>query len=681
MRTRSDILLATLFTACTVMVASDVGAVGTRHFVMNNQGSFDGGELEGVAIASDGTVSAGFTLANTPIEDAGSVWSYLVMKDGSVLLGTGSGGRIYQVKSGKVTVAAETGTLAVTSLTMGPGGSVIAGTFPGGKLFKVDSFDGKKLQPWTTIKDTEDIWALAYDDKGGNLYAATGPDGKLFRIPSSGNAEVHFDSEEAHLVSVAIGPEGNVYAGSNGEALLYKITAPGRAEVVHDFDGTDVKHIAFDSKGRTLAVSNNYRGSYRGLRPAGGFGGPSRSGIGGGGGGSGELIRFDKDGTAHDLYKNSSGHFTALAIDDKDVPYVGLGKDGKVYSISDNLVNRLELDTEERQVVGINITGNNRFIICSDPVVFHDIKGRGGADAIWTSKVLDAGLRAHYGKIEWDAEGTLEVQTRSGNTKKPDNTWSKWSAALVKPAKITSPTARYLQIRARWSKDPKAVLHEMKVSFITDNMRAIITDISAGKKSSNTGSASVPKSGNAPSSSSTKISLSWKVDNPDNDTLRYRLYYKRLGGKTWLSILEPHVEHKSTSYSWDTSGLPEGKYLIRVDASDELSNPPDKVTKHSHTSRPVIVDNTPPTLTNLVLNGKRLQGTASDRVGPIAAIEFSLVGKKTWYPLHPTDSIYDDAEEKFDVDVSKQVPEGDHLVVVRAWDEAGNKVERTVGRK
>ena len=666
MRIKRDILLLGLFTATALMVVADVGAVGTRNYVLNSQSSFEGGEMEGVAIASDGTVSAGFTLANTPIEDAGNVWSHLEMSDGSVLLGTGPKGRVYQVKAGKVTIAAETGTMAVTSLVKAFDGSIIAGTFPGGKLFKLTSFDGKKLQPWVTLKDTEDVWALAFDSKTSSVYAASGPEGKLWRVPNGGNPEVHFDSEEPHLVSVAVAPDGTVYTGSNGEGLLYKLTGPGRAEVVHDFNGTDVKHIGFDSKGRVLAASNTYSGG--GLR------------LGGGSGGSGELIRFNTDGTAEPLYKNTSGPFTAFAMDG-DRPYVGLGSDGKVYSVDDNRVNRLELDTEERQVVAISIKGNNGFVVGSDPVVFHNIKGRGGADAIWTSKVLDAGLRAHFGKIKWDSEGTLELQTRSGNTKKADNTWSKWSAGLVKSGtKVTSPAARYLQVRARWSKDPKAVLHEVKVSFITDNLRALITSVTAGKTSSSTGGSSVPKSGGKPSGASTKLSVSWSVDNPDSDTLRYRLYYKRVGDDAWVSMLEPHVSHTSTSYSWDTSGLPEGKYLIRVDSTDELSNPPDKVTKHSHTSRPVTVDNTAPVLSNLVLNGNRLQGTATDQVGPIAAIEFSLVGKKTWYPIHPTDRIYDDATESFDVDVSKIVPSGKHLVVVRAYDKAGNHIERTVGR-
>src|SRR5262245_1884582 len=118
---------------CAVFISTlalDASAVGTRRFVLDNSKAFEGGELEGVAIASDGSIRAGWTLANTPIADATSVWSSVTLADGSVLLGTGSGGRIYQVKGGKVSIAAETGEMAVSALVIGYDGDVIAGTFP-----------------------------------------------------------------------------------------------------------------------------------------------------------------------------------------------------------------------------------------------------------------------------------------------------------------------------------------------------------------------------------------------------------------------------------------------------------------------------------------------------------------------------------------------------------------------
>ena len=109
----------------------------------------------------------------------------------------------------------------------------------------------------------------------------------------------------------------------------------------------------------------------------------------------------------------------------------------------------------------------------------HPVKGIGGPDAVWTSKVLDAGLRARFGKITWEATGPLQISTRTGNTKDPDDTWSAWSAGFSAPTLIDSPAARYLQVRARFDKDPNAVLSEIGVSFLTDNLRAVITSVDA----------------------------------------------------------------------------------------------------------------------------------------------------------------------------------------------------------
>jgi hypothetical protein len=686
-RTTTKALL-TLLTCATVFgAASDAEAVGTRTFVLNDEKSFDGGDLTGVAVASDGTVRAGLQLANAPIDDATSVWSSVTLDDGTVLLGTGSGGRIYMVKNGKVSIAAETKTMAVSALALGDGGTIYAGTFPEAKVFKLTAgeLDGKEKKPWVELKDTDNVWSLAYDAKKKALFAATGPEGKLFRITDTGTADVYFDSEEDHLVSTAVGPGGEVYAGSNGEGLLYRIKAPGRAEVVHDFDSDDVKAIAIappEKGGYVYAVANEYKGTMSGLRSGRSSSSlstkptppkPSKPG-------KGQLWRFDNKGVAEQMLDDDKTHFVSLTLDAEGQPYVGTGAEGRVYTVDDNHVVQLVADTEERQVGALSIDGKTPFVATSDPVVFHAIKATGGPDAIWTSKVLDAAIRAHWGRMTWRADGTVELQTRSGNTEKPDDTWSAWSTALAKPAEVKSPAARFLQIRARWARDAKAVLREVEVAFVTDNARALITELSAGDNDSETGSSKVPESGAEPDKPDSKLKISWKVDNRDNDKMRYRLYYQREGSKTWFSMLEPNEELTKTSYSWDTEGMPEGRYRIRLEASDELSNPPDRVTKHSHQIGGVVVDNTAPVLSGLTIDQNRLRGTATDQVGPISRIEFALVGKKSWFPIFPSDDVFDEASEAFDVDVSSLVPSGPHLVVVRAYDAAGNRIERTVSR-
>jgi len=95
---------------------------------------------------------------------------------------------------------------------------------------------------------------------------------------------------------------------------------------------------------------------------------------------------------------------------------------------------------------------------------------------------------------------------------------------------------------------------------------------------------------------------------------------------------------------------------VRVDASDELSNPPDRVTRHTLESTTVVLDTTAPVLDKVALRANRLSGVATDGASNIARIEMQLVGGSTWFPLFPTDGVLDEPSEAFDADVATLVP-------------------------
>lgn len=655
-------------------------AVGTRTFVLDTLDNFKGGDIEGVSVDSNGSVRAGLTLGALPVTDASSVWSSAVLGDGTVLLGTGSDGKVFRVTGAAVAEAATTGQMAVSAMAVAWNEEIILGTFPEGKLFKLPA-GGKgsgAAAAFTTLPGAEDIWGLAYDAKAKALYAATGPEGKLFRIDQAGKAQVYFDSDEPHLVSVAVADDGTVYAGSNGKALLYKLTGPGRATVLHDFDGDDVKAIALGKDGSVYAISNKYTDAFaapkknRAGPPSPQPTKPARPG-------KGQLVRFGKDGIAEPMLSDDDTHYVSLAVGDDGAPYVGTGAEGQLYTVSDNHVERLVADTDERQVGAVVMAGKRRFIATSDPVVFHEVKGTGGADAVWTSKVLDAGLRASFGRLSWRAEGALELSTRSGNTLTPDGTWSAWSPGLAAPGDVKSPPARYVQIRARWTREPKAVLREVTLAFVTDNARAVVTSIEAAQRNARRSLVTgiVASGGEAPRPSSS-IKITWKVDNPDQDELRYRLSYRLDGQATWRDLLKPGEKLTRTDYEWDTSALPEGTYRILVEATDELANPPDRALRHSLESSTVLVDNTPPVFKALTLQGRKLGGEVVDGLGPIARIEVSLAGTDEWRPIFPSDGIFDEPAEPFDANIAALIPQGSHIVAVRAYDAAGNSVSRDI---
>ncbi len=689
MPNRSSLLLTLALPLALTTLAAPAAAVGTRRFILENADDFKGGDLKGVAVDSLGKLRPGLNLGSLPISEGTSIWAMLAQRDGSILLGTGNEGKLLGVQGAKVSVLAETKALVVTSLAEAWGGTVVLGTLPDGKVMK---YERGKVSDLSTLKGAEHVWQVAFDKKSNAIFAATGPEGKLYRITQDGTAQVYFDAEEQHLMSVAVAPDGTVYAGASDKAKLYKITGAGRGTVLYDFGRTEVRAIAIAPKGTIYAIANELKsGSFA----------PSRKGKSISSAaqptspapktrGKGTLYAFSPDGVPEQLLDDSDEHYVSLVVGDDGRPYVGTGAEGRIYTVDEFHNSVLIADTEERQISALLMSGKQRYVAASDPAVLHAVRGVGGPDAVWTSKVLDAGLRAHFGRITWDSTGAIEISTRTGNTKDPDDAWSAWSKPITAPAQVASPPARFIQVRARWNKDPAAVVGEITIPFLTDNLRAVLTEIeasSAAKKSKKSGGSDASAEGLVQSGGpidkkpETTVSLSWKVDNPDKDELRYRVQYRLVGTTNWFDVLKPAEKLNKETYTWDTADLPEGYYRIRVIASDEFSNPPDRVKRHEMESAVVLVDNTPPVIEGLKLNGRRVQATLVDGVGPIQRIEISVVGTDEWFPFFPADGVFDEQREELDADVTAIAPKGPSLLAVRVYDKANNFVVRNVALK
>jgi len=676
------IVAASVLVTCLASV-TDASAVGTRTFTLDTIEKLSGGDLTGVAVSSDGAVRAGFTLANAPIPDASATFAAATLNDGSTLIGTSPSGRVYRASGDSVTLFADTNALAVTSIVQAKNGQIYAATIPDGKVFRLSQ---GKADVFATLPDASHVWALAVDRAGTGLYAATGPEGKVFRIEAGGQSSVYFRSTETQLVSLAVADNGDVLAGSSGKGRLFRITGPGRASVLADLPGEEVKAIAIAKDGSVWAAANEYgeppeppkRSAAAGRTPAGPDKGPKPKP------GKGQLWRFDREGRPERMMKHDDTHYMSLSLDEKGQPYVGTGAEGRVYTVDDAHVVTLVADTDERQVGAVAFHGGKGFVATSDPPVFHRIVGRGGPDAVWTSKVLDAGLRAKFGTLGWRSTGAVELSTRTGNTPAPDATWSGWSNPLAAAGAIGSPQGRYVQVRARWSRDPNAVLSEVTIPFVTDNIRPVVTEVNAAMKGApakEPGKEAVQASGGELPKHDAVVKVTWKVDNPDADALRYRVAYRREGQSLWRDALRTDEILTKAELDWDTTALPEGKYRVRIEASDEPANPDGQVQKHTLVSEPVLVDNTPPRLENVTLAGRRLRARAIDGTSPIARVEIAVDGKLEWRPVAPADGIFDTLDEAIDADVSAAVGPGSHIVVVRAFDAAGNAVSRDVEAK
>lgn len=658
-------LASTLFGAL-LAVVSPALAVGTRYFVLETAKDFGEGEARGVFVDSKGNLRPGFRLTSSALTDAAHVWAALPTAEG-VLLATGNEGQLLRYQAGKAEMLAKTDALALTSLAT-VWGRMFVGSLPKGRIFE---WTGSELREFAKLEGAEHIWALVRDPKTDSLFAATGPEGKLYRITRDGTAQVYFDADESHLVSLAVGTDGSVYAGSSGKARLYKLTGPGRASIVHDFGSTEVRAISLGAGGEVFAIANELKSgarvdSWKADRPAPAKGGDGLSG-------SGELYVFDAEGRPARLFASKDEPFASLTLDKYGRPLVGTASGGRVYRTSRELDTVMVADIDERQVSALKIEADTGYLIGGDPAVFHAVESLGSSSGTYTSAALDAGLRAQFGKLRYEASPGVEVRTRSGNSNAPDQSWSDWSGPLGNGALIQSPPARFLQVQVKMPPHQDRKLWRLEVPFQTDNLRPTLTAIRVE-------SASVPKATKGLKSSggpieanpSSKVKVTFEVDNPDEDELRYQVEYRIMDTPRWLNALDANEVLTKNTFQWDTSSLPEGYYRLRVTVSDELANAPALAQKHTLESQLVLIDNSAPRLEQLRLEGQRLRVRARDGLGPVTRIEVRFAGQPEWFPLGAEDGIFDEAIESVNADLSSLWSGAPAFITVRAFDAAGN---------
>ncbi|QQR91555.1 MAG: hypothetical protein IPJ88_07490 [Myxococcales bacterium] len=361
-------------------------------------------------------------------------------------------------------------------------------------------------------------------------------------------------------------------------------------------------------------------------------------------------------------------------MDENATVYAGDGSDGRIYQISSATENAVWIDIDERQVAAFDLLGAKPYVLSSDMASVYEVSASPSRDGVWTSKVLDADFISRWGQLTWRAKGKLQFQTRSGNTEKPDATWSDWSSSLRSPGPVRSAAARFVQVRALFKDDPNAILRAVELYYLPENQRSVVTDIevaeaSNSKKKSEKGKAPLlsPKS----SALSPLVQIKWKVDNPDDDELRYRLSFRSENNGIWRDLHDRSEILRKTEFVWDTQSIPDGFYQVRIEASDELANPEKLMRKSYADSDPILIDNHAPRILELkVISGTKFSGKAVDTVGPIAALSYAIDGR-TWIPFFPVDDFLDTKEERFSVSLPK-LEAGSHIVAVRVEDAAGN---------
>ena len=499
--TRLKAVLALLAPLALTLAAATAGAARSKSFRQATSKDFEEGEATASMILPDGTVVPGMKTAPVTV-DAAFVWCATLSPDGkTAYFGTGDQGRIYAVDvAGGDTHARRVATLDaawVTALVARPDGTLVAGTTPGGKLYSVDPKKGD-ARPFATL-GTDHVWALALDAKTGVVYAGTGGPGKIFAVDRNGHSKELWDSGDKHVVSLLQADDKHFYAGTSEEAILFRVGLDGHAEALGDFDAEEVRAIARSGNALYVAVNDfehaapataagpvAARGTHITVSPTGS---PASAGAlprPGQRKSKAALYRIDPDGRTEQIFSIGDGYFTALAFDDDGRAYVGTGTEGRVYRVDPDRKAALAIDLPERQALTLLRAGKNFLVGTGDVGGIYRVTPAPAKQATYLSRVLDADFHARWGLLRWHGTHELGVATRSGNTAKPDTTWSAFTELDHARATgdggvglVGSPAARYVQYRVTFGA-PEAHVGQVTLAYLPQNQRARVTEISFG---------------------------------------------------------------------------------------------------------------------------------------------------------------------------------------------------------
>jgi hypothetical protein len=161
----------------------------------------------------------------------------------------------------------------------------------------------------------------------------------------------------------------------------------------------------------------------------------------------------------------------------------------------------------------------------------------------------------------------------------------------------------------------------------------------------------------------------WSARDTDGDRLQYALSYRREGERNW-TLLKDGLD--DDVFTWDTTTVPDGTYVIKVTASDGAANAAAMALQGERESQSFEIDNTPPTVTVAPAAAGAAAGTirftVQDGQTAIQRVEYASAGDR-WRQAYPTDGLLDSREEHFELVLGAGAKSP---IVVRATDGLGN---------
>jgi len=650
------------------------------------------------------------------------IWALTTTADGNVYAATGPTGKLFQLTpDGTSKVLLETDENNLLSLISDGKHDLYVGTDPHGLVYRVNRDTGESFVVYNAPE--AEITALAMDQKG-NLYAATGeareeqpapppspdeqdktgrPEGGQTGVPiPSGPPEapkkpappapnpgrpdpipkLHAARSIRPLVSECLFGAGNPSAQDSSApdgSDAPPPDAPGEpAKQQPDTAPTDNPAVPKQPPVDTTGTGE--------ARPEGNA-----------------VYKIDPDGFVTEVFRQQV--LVLAMVENNGTLLIATGSDGQIFQVDPDADETVALAKVDAKQVTCLLPAHDGEVyvgmanVGSIAAMSHGFATRG----TYISPVLDATQISRFGKMQLHGSlptGTsLLISTRSGNVKEAsDKDWSKWtddvSAHDFLP--VTSPSARFLQYRLTLgtrdsTKSP--VVDDVTVAYQMPNLAPQIKAIrlvSGPDTSAQAAGAAAPPqqpAGGPPAPAPADarrvepapvVNIVWDATDPNNDPLAYSLYFRRGSDLPWILLRDGLTDN---NFQWDTRLVADGRYQIKVVASDAGANAPGDGKTASRVSDPIVVDNTPPDIGDIKWKqtgaAVHLEFSAVDQSSIVAAVDYIVDSGKDWQFVLPESNIYDSPTASISFDLQGLAP-GTHQVTLRATDSKGNQAFQNV---
>ena len=669
------------------------------------------GTSDGVYVSLSGVVTAGPDLTNRLTSAPPQVWSVAAAPDGTIWAGTGGDGRVVRVRPGQpeqtMFDSSENNVFALAV----SGTRIYAATAPDGRVYAIEA-DGS-AKPFFDPEEKY-IWAL-HVDATGRLWVGAGNPAVIYRVDAGGASTVVYRPPASHVVMLASDPTGRILAGTESPGRLYRLDASDRPFVLLDSGLAELRAVSNGpngvlyaagvakgdesaSGGETTSVAVTLTAS----APSSGTGTPAASSSGAETSSTtrrSTLVRIDPAGTWESVWNSADVIYDIAAM--ADGVLVATGPAGRLY--------RVDANRDVSLLTGVDAHQITRFArsTASGPIAAFATANPGRVVAMGTgqqtpatyvSAVRDSRSSATWGLIRWESTGGVTLSTRTGNTEKPDDSWSEWSKPYSRSdgEPIVSPAARFIQWRATFTKPAAGAgapsLTAVTVAYLTANNRPVVSSVTvhppgvvfqrpfsnedgaiAGLDDATADARRAPGDTGPPAPSPGRRmfqrglqTIAWRAEDADEgDRLTYTIESRREGSDTWRVLRSGLTD---SLFVWDTTSAVDGRYVIRVRASDSPSNAADRALVGEREGDPVEVDNTPPAITSEVVRQgatSRLAIRVVDARSPIQKVEFSVAGGP-WQIVYPVDGLADAPDERYELPIAANTDVSQ--IVIRATD-------------